>query len=256
MLTLYDNDMSTCSQKVRLVLAEKSLAWEDRHLDLRAGDQQAPDYVALNPRAVVPTLVDDGRVIRESNVILEYLDDVCPDPPLRPADAFGCAQVRLWTKRLDEGHHDIATSMLSTGIAFRHQYLAKSEEELEALMAKTPDPAKRERRRSVIQRGTEAPEFETAVSMWVALLDDMEASLSEMTWLAGPDWRRSLRACRDGKRVETVANRGIHAPLAVPSQALAARTSASISFKASAAQFSSSSSAFASFRSSVSNPSP
>ena len=44
MLELYHNDMSTCAQKVRLMLAEKGLAWESRHLDLRAGDQQKTEY--------------------------------------------------------------------------------------------------------------------------------------------------------------------------------------------------------------------
>ena len=45
MLELYHNDMSTCAQKVRLTLAEKGLTWENRHLDLRAGDQQKAEYL-------------------------------------------------------------------------------------------------------------------------------------------------------------------------------------------------------------------
>ena len=84
MLELYHNDMSTCAQKVRLTLAEKGLAWEGRHLDLRAGDQQKPEYLKLNPRGVVPTIVDNGKVVRESTVIMEYLDDEYPKPSLRP----------------------------------------------------------------------------------------------------------------------------------------------------------------------------
>ena len=53
MLTLYHNDMSSCAQKVRLMLAEKGLAWESRHLNLRAGEHQQDWYIKLNPRAVV-----------------------------------------------------------------------------------------------------------------------------------------------------------------------------------------------------------
>jgi len=102
MLELYHNDMSTCAQKVRLTLAEKGLAWEGRHLDLRAGDQQKPEYLKLNPRGVVPTIVDNGKVVRESTVIMEYLDDEYPKPSLRPANSHARAQMRLWTKRLDE----------------------------------------------------------------------------------------------------------------------------------------------------------
>ena len=59
-MKLYHNIVSTCSQKVRLVLAEKNLVYESEFLDLQRGDQFAPDYLKLNPNAVVPTLEDDG----------------------------------------------------------------------------------------------------------------------------------------------------------------------------------------------------
>ena len=186
MLELYHNDTSTCAQKVRVTLAEKSLEWKSHHLDLRAGDQQRPEYLKLNPRGVVPTLVDRGRAVRESNVIMEYLEDEYPDRPLRPADSFGRAQMRLWTKRLDEGHHDIATATLSMGIAFLHQYLERGKEACQALIDKIPDPVRRERRRDVITNGVEATEFRTAVTMWKRLLEDMEEALCAGPWLAGP----------------------------------------------------------------------
>ena len=83
-LALYHNDMSSCAQKVRLVLAEKGLDWENRHLNLRAGEHQKDWYIKLNPRAVVPTLIDGDIVVPESNVINEYLDERFPDPPLKP----------------------------------------------------------------------------------------------------------------------------------------------------------------------------
>src|SRR5512132_1741931 len=65
MLELYHNDTSACAQKVRVTLAEKGLEWKSIHLDLRKGDQQQPEYLKLNPRGVVPTLVDNGRAVRE-----------------------------------------------------------------------------------------------------------------------------------------------------------------------------------------------
>jgi len=100
MLTLYHNDMSVCAAKVRTALAAKKLDWNGVHLDLRRGDAQEPEYLKLNPNAVVPTLVHDGRVITESTVICEYVDDQWPDQPLKPRDSFGRAQMRLWTKQL------------------------------------------------------------------------------------------------------------------------------------------------------------
>ena len=188
MLELYHNTMSSCAQKVRVALAEKDLAWKSHHLDLRAGEQQQPDYLKLNPKGVVPTLIDGDLVIRESNVILEYLDDAYPNPPLLPADPFGRSQVRLWNQRLAEGHHDIATSTLSMGIAFRHQYLAKGEPECSELVEKVPDPVKRERRRDVIYYGIKAREFGLAVTMWLSLLNDMEVALARHDWLVGEDY--------------------------------------------------------------------
>jgi glutathione S-transferase len=188
MLELYHNDMSTCAQKVRLTLAEKGLAWENRHLDLRAGDQQKPEYLKLNPRGVVPTVVDKGKVVRESTVIMEYLDDEYPNPPLRPSDSHARAQMRLWTKRLDEGHHDIATATLSMGIAFRFQYLEKGQQACDALINRIPDLIRRERRRDVIYNGVEAREFKTAVRMWEALLTDMEKTLGGSRWLADDNY--------------------------------------------------------------------
>ena len=93
MLELYHNDMSSCAQKVRTLLAEKNLEWTGHHLDLRAGDTLTPDYLKLNPNGVVPTLIDDGTVIIESTVINEYIDDAHPGPPLRPADARARAEM-------------------------------------------------------------------------------------------------------------------------------------------------------------------
>jgi glutathione S-transferase len=185
MLELYHNDMSTCAQKVRVTLAEKRLDWKGHHLDLRAGEQQRPEYLKLNPMGVVPTLVDEGRAVRESTVIMEYLEDRYPDRPLRMGEPHGNADMRLWTKRLDEGHHDIATATLSMGIAFRFQYLEKGEQACRALIDRIPDPLRRERRRDVISDGIEAVEFRTALGMWQRLLADMEHALSQHAWLAG-----------------------------------------------------------------------
>jgi len=184
MLELYHNTMSSCAQKVRVCLAEKGLEWKSHHLNLRKGDQQRPEYLKLNPKGVVPTLVDRGNVIRESNVILEYLEEAFPSPPLLPVDPYERATARLWNQRLTEGHHDIGTATLSMGIAFRHQFLAKGEPACGELIDNIPDPVKRERRRDVIYNGVDGKEFPIAVNMWVALLNDMEKALGEHKWLA------------------------------------------------------------------------
>jgi glutathione S-transferase len=183
MLALYHNDMSLCAQKVRLCLAEKGVEWESRHLVLRAGEHQRPWYRKLNRRAVVPTLVDGDKVIPESNVILEYLDEAYPDPRLLPRDPYDRARVRLWTKQLDEDIHDASAAVLSFGIAFRHQYIARGEIGQKMLEA-IPNMFKRERRRDVIEKGTESQHFIIAVQRMVLLLDEMEEVLAAHQWLA------------------------------------------------------------------------
>ena len=183
-LALYHNDMSSCAQKVRLLLAEKGLEWESRHLDLRAGEHQKDWYIRLNPRAVVPTLIDGDIVVPESNVINEYLDERFPDPPMKPADPFGRARMRLWTKQLDEGVHDAGIAILSFGVAFRHQYISRGEAGQEMLDS-IPDPAKRERRRDVIEKGLDSPHFKIAIARLLTLYRDMDKALADHEWLAG-----------------------------------------------------------------------
>jgi glutathione S-transferase len=102
MLTLYTYPQSTCSQKVRLALAEKGLTFEARHVALDRGEQVSDWYLALNPNAVVPTLVDDGTPILDSTVITEYLEDVFPTVPLRPAEPKARAHMRSWRAFIDE----------------------------------------------------------------------------------------------------------------------------------------------------------
>lgn len=84
MLQLYYASESLCSQKVKLVLAEKHLDWKGHLLNLLTFENLNPSYIALNPKGVVPTLVHDERVITDSIKIIQYLDETFPHPPLTP----------------------------------------------------------------------------------------------------------------------------------------------------------------------------
>jgi len=179
-LTLYHNDMSVCAQKVRMALAEKGLAYEGKHFNLRRGDQIDPAYLKLNPNGVVPTLVHDGLVVIESIVINEYLDDAFPDPPLKPADAAGRARMRWFTKHVDAGIFP-ATGTVSMSIAFHHQYTPEAVEEI----ARSRPPAWR-RRFEQLQKGVDNPAFPDAIARLDKMLADMEKALAEGgPWLAG-----------------------------------------------------------------------
>lgn len=93
-LRLHGYWRSSAAYRVRLALGLKGLAYEQVPHDLRTGAQATPDYRALNPQALLPTLEADGLVLTQSPAILEWLDERFPDPPLLPADPDARAVVR------------------------------------------------------------------------------------------------------------------------------------------------------------------
>ena len=191
-MKLYHNPISTCSQKVRLVLCEKGIEVDDALLDLQRGDQFDSTYLKLNPNGVVPTLEHAGSVMTESTLINEYIDDAFPAPSLRPAAATGRHRMRLMTKRVDDALHG-ACGVLTYAIGARPTLLARPEAEREAMLARIPDAVRRETRRSVIERGAEAPAFAAAMDIHHAVLDHAERGLAQSPWIAGETF--SLADC-------------------------------------------------------------
>ncbi len=183
-LELYHNDMSTCAQKVRIVLDELGLAWESHHLKLRGDEQLQPAYLAINPKGQVPALVDGDLVVVESTVINEDLADSRGAGQLLPLDAAGRAKMRWWTRQLDD---DVSRSIgiLSQAISFRHQYLANGTERLDQIVAAIPDEARRELKRTAFATGMDNPGLPMAARRIDQLFGDMNRALEYTAWLAG-----------------------------------------------------------------------
>ena len=179
MLELYHNDMSVCAQKVRLALAEKGLEYTEHHINLRSGEQKKPEYVKLNPKGVVPTLVHDGFVVCESVVINEYIDDAFEGPALMPESAQGRARVRHWTKQIDDSIFT-ATATVSVSIAFHHQYTPELIEE----QVRFRGPSYRQFIETV-KKGVDNPAFPAAIKRMDKMLADMDKALAEGPWLLG-----------------------------------------------------------------------
>jgi glutathione S-transferase len=184
-LELYHTNGSVCARKVRLVLAEKGITdWVEHNLNLARGDQQKPEYLALNPKAVVPTLVHDTHVITESTVICEYLEDVFPRPALRPSDPVGAAMMRKWAKVPDEEIHFACATISAAGLLGRAA--RKKPEEFERRIAAIPDRRRAELARARAVQRWEHPDIRDAVLTHEKLLKNMEAELSKNgPWLAG-----------------------------------------------------------------------
>jgi glutathione S-transferase len=186
MLTLYHGRTSVCSIKARLALAEKGATFESRILTLR-GDQFAPDYMKLNPNAVVPTLVHDDNVVIESTVIMRYVDEALPGPALTPSAPLANAKVRMFEKLMDEYVHNSCTT-LTFATANREHFARLTDAELEAELAKSPDPKRSEIKRQVVKRGLDAPAVVDALRHHETLLGRIEAAMRHGAYLAGSSW--------------------------------------------------------------------
>jgi len=184
-ITLYDSPGSPCARRVRAVLLEKRLAWTTRLVDLTRMEQKRPEYLALNPNGVVPTLVHGDRVLYESNVITEYLDDVFPDPPLYPRDPWARAQAKIWQAFELAMARDFRPLMYARVIG-PFDRLRPRDEVLADARRSTDDPAHLDWVRRVydgeVVADAEAPHLE---SLLVQRLDRLEAALVAHDWLVG-----------------------------------------------------------------------
>src|SRR3979409_807159 len=93
-IQIYGFWRSIASFRVRVALRLKGLAFEEIPIDILSGEQFEPGYEAVNPERVVPTFIHDGYSIFQSLAIIEYLDDIQPEPRLIPADAKQRAYAR------------------------------------------------------------------------------------------------------------------------------------------------------------------
>jgi maleylacetoacetate isomerase len=95
---LYSYFRSSATYRVRIALNLKGLAYQTEfvHLIKDGGQHTKPAYRAINPQALVPTLEHDGQIFTQSLAIMEYLDEIQPDPPLLPGDAAQRARTRAF----------------------------------------------------------------------------------------------------------------------------------------------------------------
>ena len=185
-MKLYHHGSSACAAKVRFALEEKQLPWEGYYIDILKGEQFHPDYLALNPKGVVPLLIDGNLVLPESTLICEYLEDKYPAHPLLPASAEDKARVRLWTKAVDEELHP-ACSALTYVISHRHTILRNGAGNFEEFLAAGGSEGKAARtlKWQWIQEGIKAPGAANKILLFLSYMDKMEAALSQSEYLVG-----------------------------------------------------------------------
>ena len=151
-MKLYSFWRSQAAYRVRIALALKGIEVERETIDLIKGEQHDPAYRAVNPEAVVPTLVlDDGTALFQSIAIIDYLDQTHPEPPLFPGDALARARCKALAFTLAGDVHPLIVPRVrkhlaetyrqdEAGIAawMRH-WMDLGSQAFEEMLARSPD---------------------------------------------------------------------------------------------------------------------
>jgi glutathione S-transferase len=185
--TLYNAPQSTCSQRVRFVLNAKKIPFAEIKLDLLAGDQLKPDYLALNPNGVVPTLDHDGAIVIDSSVIIEYLDEVVPTPEsFTPRDPVTRARMRALMRFIDE-MPAAAVRVPTFNLAFLPRFAAMSEEEFLAFAESKP--LRKEFMLTMGRKGFPQKEMDAATQRLRRTYERMDSEIEKSggPWLLGEE---------------------------------------------------------------------
>ncbi|MCR4267975.1 maleylacetoacetate isomerase [Nitratireductor sp. ZSWI3] len=150
-IVLHNYFRSSTSYRVRIALAMKGIAYRYAAHHLRHGEHRGEAYLAVNPQGLVPALVwSDGTMIAQSMAIMEFLDEMVPEPPLLPADPHGRARVRMLSQMIACEIHPVNNLRILNALRerygaddaevaswFRH-WVEATFEPLEKMLAESP----------------------------------------------------------------------------------------------------------------------
>ena len=191
MLELYHHGSSVCAAKARFAIMEKGVEWTGHYIDILKGDQFDPEYLKLNPKAVVPTLVHDGNVIIESTVISEYVNDAFPAPALAPTDPLERSYMRTWLKNVDEYIHPTCGELTFVS-CHRHIINRLGPDGVEKFLQGTPGvsvtPEWRARKRELVEQGFAASGIADKVKLHIKYIEQANTDLERREWLAGDNF--------------------------------------------------------------------
>lgn len=181
-LTLYAFGPGANSLKPMLALHEKGLEFRHHFLDPSKFEHHEDWFKAINPNGQVPALDHDGLIVTESTVICEYLEDAFPEaPPLRPADPYARAKMRVWTKWVDE-YFCWCVSTIGWERMVKQMARALSEEEFEEKVKRIPIPEQQTKWRNARAGFPQAVLDEEMRRIGVSVRR-LEARLKDHEWL-------------------------------------------------------------------------
>ncbi len=150
-MRLYTYYRSSAAYRVRIALNLKGLVYEAIPVHLRTNEQNAAAYRAINPQGLIPTLTEDGRAIGQSLAIIEYLDEVHPEPPLLPQEPRARARVRQIAFAVACDIHPLNNLRMLRHLkerlrqdddaltVWQHHWMAEGFAAIEILLADSPD---------------------------------------------------------------------------------------------------------------------
>ena len=179
MLTVYEHNESVCCQTVRIVLAEKGIEDQSINISFEERQQHTPEFESLNPRGKVPVMVHDDHVTTESTIITEYLNDAFPGSQLMPKDPYWRARRRLWARWIDDEMRIPQISTISFCISFTDLLGYRQDTHAQGVRGAPPP---------FVFAGLDSKEMSASLDAYRRLLAEMERTLTDDPWLAGPDF--------------------------------------------------------------------
>jgi len=187
MIELYHFWSSVCSVRCRMALEEKGVAWTSRYTDIFRFEHLTPEYLALNPDGVVPTLVHNGEPIRESTIINEYIDQAFDGPSLMPADPLKVARMREFNRKCEDAFDGIVKLTMVKYIL--PKLLNRwSREELLTQAARRPTKYYQDVHARAVRGEIPDSELAAARARIEDLLDLFEAKLDPGPWIVGKEF--------------------------------------------------------------------
>lgn len=164
-MKLYDAAWAPSPRKVRIFLAEKGIAVDRELVDLRRGAHFAPEYLAINPRGMVPALrLDGGEVITDSVAICRYFEALHPEPALFGATPLEIARIENWVRRVEgEGYAAAVYALRNAAAAFKDSGIAGRWPAVPQIPA-------------LVER---------AQTIWAGFTAALDAHLADTVWIAG-----------------------------------------------------------------------
>lgn len=183
-IILFHAARSNCSARVRLLLAEKSLPWTSRMINLQLQENRTPDYFAVNPKGLVPAIIHDGWVVTESNDVLAYLEHTFPAPRFTPLAADAKAAMADWLS-LSETLHLPGVKTLNYS---RRSRVSMPDVRSISYRALQKDPDLLEFHEKAARGGFTVSEQHAATALLDDALRRMDQVLARQPWLAGGEY--------------------------------------------------------------------